>query len=51
VLSSSCQAIKERVVLRLGEIKVNKTPAQKASLPAFLTHFLETPSAFLALSG
>lgn len=39
VLSSSCQATKERVVLRLGEIKiVNTTP--KASLPASLTHFL-----------
>lgn len=39
------------MVLKLGEIKiVNKTPMQKASLPGFLTHFLETLSALLALS-
>lgn len=38
------------MVLRLGEMKiVNKTPAQKASLPGFLSHFLETPSALLGL--
>lgn len=50
VWRSSCQVTEERMVLRLGEMKiVNKTPAQKASLPGFLSHFLETPSALLGL--
>lgn len=41
VLSSSCQATKEKVVLRLGEKKL-LIKTQKATLPTFLTHFFET---------
>jgi len=47
---ASAVRLQRKVALRLGEIIVNKPPVQNASLPGFLTHFLETLSAFLAFS-